>query len=427
MLKLMKNNLSLIFLFFILFNFSANAQWNCPSKLGSAISPILPSLPELKIGAELTGSAGYLANNYYGFYAAYLGIDYKKGIHNIYLEGGVKGFARRDNNNSQNFDNSFGGVREAFYQLKLPKTLLRAGLQTTTLGDDYLVNERMLGLKFEQRIKLLEFQAATGTVMKYFARNGLFCNVGYVYDILYRDKGFIGSKIGETNFAGATLAIKTSKESKLKAKLGLSIYDEFYINRSDTSFNKNVLLVGAFGNIKVLGVDFNANCQYQTLENERAYILSLSARKMINWDFGHRTELYSRGIGVLEMDKNAIIRNTFSNLFLGDVIRLDAKDAPLYQASIRHSIPKHSLHFKAQYTSEFDTKGLNEFDFSISKRYNNIYLSGIFGFLNYNENTLTVNDVTYRWDNVRKQSYLARLECRITIAPPKPKKKPEAE
>lgn len=415
----MKKSIFLLFLFFLLSNFNANAQWNCPSKLGSVIQPISPMIPGLKIGAELTGSTGYLADNYYGFYAAYLGIDYTRGVHNIYLEGGAKGFSRWDNNNSQNFNNRFAGFREAFYQLRLPNTLLRAGVQTTTLGDDYLVNERMLGLKFEQRFKQLELQAASGTVMKYFARNGLFCNVGYVYDILYRDRGFIGSKLGETNFAGATLSIKTSKESKLKAKFGLSIYDEFYINRSDTSFNKNVLLVGAFGNMNVLGVDLNANCQYQTLQNENAYILSLSAKKMINWDFGHRTELYARAIGVLEMDKAAIIRNSFSNLFLGDVVRLDARDAPLYQASIRHSLPKYSLHFKAQYTSEFEKTGLNEFDFSISKRFNNVYLSGIFGYLNYNENTLTSNDVSYRWDNVRKQSYLARLECRITIAPPK--------
>lgn len=91
---------------------------------------------------------------------------------------------------------------------------------------------------------------------------------------------------------------------------------------------------------------------------------------------------FKQGSESTELDKGAMIKNSFSNLFLGDVIRLEAKDLPLYQASLRYSIPKHSLHFKIQYTSEFDPNGLSEIDFWIGKRVlKQVQLSAIGGYI----------------------------------------------
>lgn len=124
-----------------------------------------------------------------------------------------------------------------------------------------------------------------------------------------------------------------------------------------------------------------------------------------------RFEFQARVLESTQLDKGAMIKNSFSNLFLGDVIRLEAKDLPLYQASLRYSIPKHSLHFKIQYTSEFDSNGLSEIDLSIGKRIlKQVQLSAIGGYIK--SPTLE-----------HKDAFLARIEARVYLFSPQIKDK----
>ncbi len=246
-----------------------------------------------------------------------------------------------------------------------------------------------------------------GSVLKQFSRNGLFCNIGFVYDILHRDRGLMGNRLFETNFGALTLSYNNKGIERGLNKIGLAIYDEF-----GSKIDTNVLMAGVYATLTLpFDIELTPEVLYQNSESNNAILYSLGLRKIFVLENSQRFELNARVLESTELDKGAMIKNSFSNLFLGDVIRLEAKDLPLYQTSLRYSIPKHSLHFKLQYTSEFNTKGLSEIDLSIGKRIiNQIYLSAIGGYIK--SPTLE-----------RKDAFLARIEARIYLYSPQKRNK----
>jgi len=395
---------SLIVFLLVFIPFISNAQWNCPSKLGSFTNPI-PYTP-IKGGIELTGSGGIIDDNYFGFFAGYAALEYTIKQHTFYVEGGIKTWARHDNGLDQTYNNAFGGFREAYYQFLNKTTSLRLGIQTITLDDHYLVNDRVAGLNFGFNYKKLSFQFAGGSITKYFSRNGLFCNVGYVYDILHRDRGLMGNGLFQTNFGALTLSYNNKGIEKGLNKIGVTLYDEFG-SRIDT----NVFMTGLYATLTLpFEIELNPEVLYQNSTNNNAILYSLGLRKMFIMENTQRFDIQARVLESTELDKGAMIKNSFSNLFLGDVIRLEAKDLPLYQASVRYSIPKHSLHFKLQYTSEFDTKGLSEVDLSVGKRVlKQVQLSAIGGYIK--------SPILEHGD-----AFLARIEARVYLFAPKIKK-----
>ena len=395
---------SLIVFLLVFIPFISNAQWNCPSKLGSFINPI-PYTP-IKGGIELTGSGGIIDDNYFGFFAGYAALEYTNEQHTFYVEGGIKTWARHDNGLEQTYNNAFGGFREAYYQFLDKTTSLRVGIQTITLDDHYLVNDRVAGVNFGFNYKKLSVQFAGGSITKYFSRNGLFCNVGYVYDILHRDRGLMGNGLFQTNFGALTLSYNNKGIERGLNKVGVAIYDEFG-SRIDT----NVLMTGLYATLTLpFEIELTPEVLYQNATANNAILYSLGLRKMFIMENTQRFDIQARVLESTELDKGAMIKNSFSNLFLGDVIRLEAKDLPLYQASVRYSIPKHSLHFKLQYTSEFDTKGLSEVDLSVGKRVlKQVQLSAIGGYIK--SPTLEHGD-----------AFLARIEARVYLFAPQIKK-----
>jgi hypothetical protein len=399
----MRKILLALILFFI--PFFSNAQWNCPSKLGSFTRPI-PFTP-IKGGIELTGSGGIIDDNYFGFFAGYAALEYTKNQHTFYAEGGIKAWARYDDGLNQTYENTYGGFREAYYQFLNQKTSLRLGIQTIKLDDHYLVNDRAAGVNFGFDYKKLSFQFAGGSIMKHFSRNGLFCNVGYVYDILHRDRGLMGNRLFETNFGALTLSYNNKGIERGLNKIGLAIYDEFG-SRIDT----NVFMTGLYATLTLpFDIELTPEVLYHNSLSNDAILYSLGLRKMFILENAQRFELQARVLESTELEKGAMIKNSFSNLFLGDVIRLEAKDLPLYQASLRYSIPKHSLHFKIQYTSEFDPNGMSEIDFSIGKRVlKQVQLSAIGGY---------IKSPTLEY----KDAFLARIEARIYLFAPQIKNK----
>jgi len=397
-----RKQLLLIFLLYLIPCIS-NAQWNCPSKLGEFVKPI-PYTP-VKLGIELVGSGGFIGDNYFGFFAGIAGIEYTIKQHTFYVEGGVKTWGRHDLGINQTYHNSYGGFREAYYRYLQKKLSLRVGIQTITLDDDYLVNDRAAGVNFGFDYKKLSFQAAGGSVMKHFSRNGLFCNVGYVYDILHRDRGLMGNRLFETNFGAITLSYNNKDITMGLNKIGIALYDEFG-SRIDT----NVFMGGFYATVTLpFDIELTPEVLYQNSLSNDALLYSIGFRKMFRFENTQRLEIRARMLLSTEIDKGAGIRNSFSNLFLGDVIRLEAQDLPLYQASVRYSIPKHSLHFKVQYTAEFDLHGLSELDLSIAiKILKQIQLSAIGGYLK--SPGLKYGD-----------AFFARIETRIYLFSPQKK------
>lgn len=395
---------SFIVFLLVLIPFISNAQWNCPSKLGSFTKPI-PYTP-IKGGIELTGSGGIIDDNYFGFFAGYAALEYTNKKHKFYVEGGIKSWARYDDGLNQTYDNTYGGFREAYYQFLNKTSSIRVGIQTINLDDHYLVNDRVVGLNYGFDYKKFSFQFAGGSIMKHFSRNGLFCNVGYVYDILHRDRGLMGNRLFETNFGALTLSYNNKAIERGLNKIGIALYDEFG-SRIDT----NVLMTGLYATLTLpFDIELTPEVLYQNATANNALLYSIGLRKMFIMENTQRFEFQARVLESTELDKGAMIRNSFSNLFLGDVIRLEAKELPLYQASLRYSIPKHSLHFKIQYTSEFDAKGLSEVDLSVGKRvFKQVQLSAIGGYIK--SPTLEHGD-----------AFLARIEARVYLFAPKIKK-----
>lgn len=395
---------TLIVFLLIFIPFISNAQWNCPSKLGSFTKPI-PYIP-IKAGIELTGSAGMIDDNVFGFFAGYAALEYSIKQHTFYVEGGIKKWARHDKGLDQTYNNGFGGFREAYYQFLNKSTSIRFGIQTITLDDHYLVNDRAIGLNFGFNYKKLSLQFAGGSITKYYSRNGLFCNIGFVYDILHRDRGLMGSGLFQTNFSAITLSYNNRGIDKGLNKIGIALYDEF-----GSKIDTNVFMTGLYATLTLpFEIELNPEVLYQNAIANNAILYSFGIRKMFVLDNSQRFDFQARVLQSTEIDKGAIIRNSFSNLFLGDVIRLEAKDLPLYQASLRYSIPKHSLHFKLQYTSEFKNQGLSEIDFSIGKRvFKQVQLSAIGGYIK--SPTLEHGD-----------AFLARIEARVYLFAPQIKK-----
>jgi hypothetical protein len=392
-----------LLLLFFLIPFISNAQWNCPSKLGEFVKPI-PYTP-VKAGIELVGSGGFIGDNYFGFFAGIAAIDFTIKQHTFYVEGGIKTWGRYDLSIDQKYHNTYGGFREAYYQFLTKKLSLRLGIQTISLDDDYLVNDRAAGVNFGFDYKKWSFQAAGGSVMKHFSRNGLFCNVGYVYDILHRDRALMGNRLFEINFGAITISYNNKDITKGLNKIGIALYDEFG-SRIDT----NVFMGGLYATVTLpFEIELIPEVLYQNSLNNDALLYSLGLRKIFTFDNTQRLDIRARLLLSTAIDKGAGIRNSFSNLFLGDVIRLESQDLPLYQASVRYSIPKQSLHFKVQYTSQFDRTGLSELDISIAKKvFKQLQLAAIGGYLKSP-------------GLQKKDAFFARIEARIYLFSPQKK------
>ncbi|MCH3923468.1 MAG: hypothetical protein LKE30_00915 [Bacteroidales bacterium] len=383
----------------------AKSQWNCPSLLGEYTQPIGQS--NFKAGLEIIGSAGLLDDNYYGFVSTFGALSYKINHHTFYVEGGFKGWKRYDESEDKTFGNNHAGFREAYYQYMNKQLSLRVGIQTMTMGDYYLVNDRALGFNLGWSFSNFKLQVASGSVMKQFSRNGLFCNVGYVYDILERDRGLMGNGFGQMNFASTTLTYNNKNITTGLRSVGLALYDEFG-SRQEIK-DTNVVMGGVYGLISLpFGINLMPEVLYQNAKNNNALLYSIGLRKIFMFENNTRLDCQARAIATTAIDDKAMIRNSFSNLFLGDVIRLEAKDEPLIQASTRYSIPRYSLHFKLQYTSQLKDydEALSEVDLSCGKRINNLQLSLIGGYIK-----------SQQLEN--KDCYLLRLEARLYLYPPK--------
>jgi hypothetical protein len=400
----MKRRFLLIVLLAFVLSFTVKAQWNCPSLLGEYTKPIGSS--HFKAGLELIGSAGLLDDNYYGFVSSFGALSYQIQHNTFYVEGGFKAWRRYDDSEDKYFGNHHFGFREAYYQYANKGLSLRLGIQTMTMGDYYLVNDRALGLNFGYNFSNFKLQVAGGSVMKQFSRNGLFCNVGYVYDILERDRGLMGNGFGEMNFASTTISYNNKNITTGLRSVGLAFYDEF--GSRDEIKDTNVFITGVYGLITMpFGINIMPEILYQNAKDNNSILYSIQMRKLFMFENSTRLDCQARLVATTAIDKDAKIRNSFSNLFLGDVIRLDAKDEPLCQVSARYSIPRYSLHFKAQYSTQLKDydKALSEVDLSCGKRFDNLQLSLIGGYIK-----------SQQLEN--KDCYLLRLEARLYLNTP---------
>lgn len=425
------------------------AQWTCPSRLGGALKTIDSS--HFSWAAEVEASAGWVKDSYASNMMVFGGVNYTNGSHTLYLEGGVKGWLRGSDNewevtdggettvNSDQTHKVLPGLREAFYKFDNQKNTLCVGLQSAHGDEDYLLNERVVGLNYTYRTNAVKVNVIGGSVMEDFARNGRFCSMGYLYNdiVVGRPRNVMGINFGDHNFAMASLSFTPQKEGDefgddaasvfSVSKVGFVGYSEF------GSLMDNLLLTGGvYGEFLLSDVSIRPEVLMQTNTDDNAVIYNLTVDKKVEWSNGQNTRFYARYVGYYALDDGARPANSFSNLFMGEVLRQDVLEAPVAQLALKHSFTKIKGSVKLQGTLQVNPSKIGtgaddfvpddythptlprmkEVDLSLTKNFGeHVWLEATCGFLNYPN--LTVTDSKLHYNNV--ETLFGQLQCRITF------------
>lgn len=429
-----------------LLTLGARAQWECPSRIGGNLKPIGSS--NLMWATEWTATAGAVGDYSVGNAMAFVGLDYSQNNSTFYAEGGIKSWLRFNSKDYSNSKYSLG-LREAFYRYKTESQSLTLGLQSTQGEDFYLLNERLAGINYRSSFGNWSLNALTGSVMDQYARNGTFCTLGFLYNVVAgRPRAIIGNKFGQTNAAMLTLSYKPQQKTgdEFAPMEQTNETDEF---SSDTEFSKKkpsffslknagallyneygsqiatpALFSGLFVETELAGFTFKPEIILQSAKANQALIYSLTLQKQISWENGQQTRLFGKYIGLHQLDSTAIALNSFSNAFAGEVLRMDALELPLFQAGIKQSIPSLKASLKVQmamqtgntsgyiadpYNPVLDNCRMQEYDLAISKNIGkHLLVNGWIGYMIYPKMT---DPFTY----IKNRNVWGKIEMRLTF------------
>lgn len=432
------------------------AQWECPSRIGGNLKPFSQSLTNLTWASEFTSTAGstgdYAIGNLMGFGA----LDYSTEKSTFYFEGGVKSWKRINANGYHNEGHNFG-MREAFYQYRGTTNNLNLGLRSTQGDDPYLLNERIMGLDLKQTLGDWNVRVVTGSVLNHFARNGTFCTLGYLYNIVPgRQRAMLGRHFGQTNLAMLSLNFRPGSKpctsDEFASSDGLSTpsgefaaSDEFgsaskkaapnlfkLVNAGALAYTEYGALIatkaltsGLYAEVEVAGITFKPELLLQSATGNTGLLYNLTAQKQITWSNQQQTKVFARYIGMIQIDSTAHALNSFSNVFAGEVLRLDAIELPIFQFGVKHSIPSLKASVKLQAALQTgETRGyvynvwnspptndrMQEYDLVVSKNVGeHLLINGHLGYLVYPKMT----DRPYVYETNR--SPWGKVEMRLTF------------
>ena len=377
-----------------------------------------------------------------------LGLNYEFSLqHQLYFEGAFKNFNKIKEDTLTGemtpISNNGWGFREFFYKFQGKTTVLTVGLQSSTLGDLFLIDERVLGASLNRDFGKLSINARLGTVQKDFARMGDFCGTR---KLLYMVKGSkAGDRLGETNLFGTVVSWNfnrqiassnvnefggedmsddefdedlsdtgsTGNEFRGEALSGDDTNDnelgddEFADDEfSDTEFsefapgksfvdNAGLVLYSEFGPLYpstkyfaggivqfLLPWGFNLGGeiigQFDYQNNALMYFVEL--QRNFNWQSLGNTSVELGLITYTAIDANAIPNPSFSNMYIGEILRLDARDAPVFYVSFKHHFSYKVLrYFKIAYIKQISRHKFNEIDFELRiKLFNHLQIAPMF-------------------------------------------------
>ncbi len=446
----------------------AKAQMNCRSMLGAHLTPfkqdgtILWAVEGTMGPGMMTSPYDSLDKTKIngGMILAALDFGFMQNKSHIYVEGGYKNWQNSDFvDKSKLTDSKHFGMRQAFYSFTSNKTKIKLGLHETRLGEFFLIDERILGASINQEIGAFTVNVRGGTVNKSFARMGRFCSNRHLYSIINPDfTEKIGKKVGETNLAGFVFNwnphyVKEKPETSSTDEFSDSDNDEFssdddFSNNSDefhenhdfnefgasdefaqesktkqkiTLKNVGVIVYDEFGSKKYIpenkfytgvlvdldlpfGFFMQTGAVYQKMLNNNALVYIAKLGKSKSWNNSSLTKISGAYIGKSNIDDNAVFQPLFSNLFIGEVVRMDAPNFPLWQTSIKHRFPgklKFNIALKA--VGELDNAKTNEQDIE-------------FGFLAFKKHlkaTIIGSRInSFAFDN---NVFMARIELRLAF------------
>ncbi|RLD49300.1 MAG: hypothetical protein DRI94_11360 [Bacteroidetes bacterium] len=404
--------------------YSAYSQMDCRSMLGANLTPFKKD-GQISWALEGTMAPGIMTSPFDsldntklngGMLLAALDFGFSKKKSHIYIEGGFKNWQNSEFvDDSKEKNSRHIGVRQVFYSFSNDKIKLKAGLHETRLGDFFLIDERMLGFSVDKPINAFTVNLRAGTVNKNFARMGKFCANRHIYGLINNGNytEHIGEKVGETNLAGVVInwnphykkteTVKTDNKSNNSDEFETT--DEFHENHDFNEFGssdefsdetestktkqkislKNIGLIvyDEFGDINYIpdnklytGLLFDIDLPYdfflqtggvyQNMANQNTFVYIAKFGKSKLWNNSSLTKISGAYIGKTDIDNNAIFQPFFSNLFIGEVMRMDAAQFPLWQAAIKHKFPgKRKIHIAAKFVGQLEDAETNEQDVEI--------------------------------------------------------------
>ncbi len=149
-------------------------------------------------------------------------------------------------------------------------------------------------------------------------------------------------------------------------------------------------------------IEIETELLHQVKEDNMLLLAHIQATKNITWGKAGQTLFLLAGFHDFDIDDGAQPYASFSNLFIGEVMRLDVMDMPIYQAALRHRVPKWKSHIKLQAVGQLNGKNITEQNIALGKTFfGKIKVTTMFSRMNA--------------DILEEIFYMARGEIRITI------------
>jgi len=372
----------LAYLCSIIYPLNILAQSECHTALGAHLKPIKST--GVSWATEGMFTQGKMTDRDYTqvMFLTGLNLTSKDFKHQLYTEGAFKywwntktGAVEGQGGSGEHFT-SFSppkkkhvGIREMFYQYKTSKSTLKLGIQSFNSSDFFMVNERLLGANYSFTSGGVSVNSMLATSHRDFAKMQNVCGTRHVYRIIRGGKvDFVGNRLFESNLfltsvtytpANKISSGNTDSPESIDEFESFNTFDEFessenikttkdilktigliYYQEFGTVFHTNKNYAGAFAELNLpFDVNFKAEGVYQIINQEdvwlayanlsRLFLLSNSSVKL-NAGYFHKFK------------SETPFYPSFSNLFLGEIIRLDSKEIPLGFANIKYKF-QHKL------------------------------------------------------------------------------------
>jgi len=410
----------------IISNITLKAGVDCPSSVPAHMKPIWDG-SNFSWAVEGTFGIGVINDVTIMNQMLVLGAAYQFGSprHRIYFEGVGKGWYNSEEGDNLDYDRNIEvierdhiGVRELNYKYSGKETSLAVGLQTMGVGDYFLMDERALAINYGDYFGKLNVNASVGTVMRHFARQRSVCALRHLYNISGGGKyGLVGKGFGETNFLAATAKWLPNREVKKDGEESADEFEEVTDDNSKSIFEEAGLIfyeefgrgfseykyyAGAFTSVNLPFESLlRFETVYQYIPNERCFAYYADIYKGITWDNNSSTGFAVGGLGKSCIDNGVYFYPSFSNLYIGEVMRLDDREIPIVYAAVKHKFPwKNKLVINFQAMTQLEDVHTSEIDLE--------FVCRLFGFIKWTNTFSMINsnalDETY---------YMARTEIRL--------------
>jgi hypothetical protein len=164
--------------------------------------------------------------------------------------------------------------------------------------------------------------------------------------------------------------------------------------------NEKPIHVGGFATIQLpADLTLGTEILYQSMPDNNIVLGMFYLEQQFSWKPGPvdwRAAYWAQN----EILAEATPKISFSNIFAGEILRLDLVELPLFQFSVKQRFPRWRMNTTIQYAASTAASNMQEIDFAIGKRFrNHVKLTGLFG------------RVTA--DALADPVHLARLELRL--------------